>query len=724
MQTLIDKQGREIKITWYEEARELIFALASRYENDVTKISRGGKGRNKRFYYNYCCSFDIETTTIRSGQYGYRNEAEAPLGVPYLFQWNIYGNVIMCRYIREAVQIFSWLSQAFCKGRHCLCIFDHNLGYEYGFFKDYWDLDYERCFCIDIHHPVTLALKNGLVIRDSYKMTNMSLNTLSKDWSREWFKAPEIMDYDAVRFPWTELDENTLLYSALDVLSLSDGIEQYLAARNTGAWCHIPTSTGFYRAMLKKEVGIGAKKRTKEQQEYQKWLQKVRITPDIYDILIRQARGGNTHANRLYTGILIDRACHFDITSSYPAQMVCYPEFPVGPWMQLDEGSGLEDIELLERNGYCCIFDLILIDPVLKERVPVPYLALSKCTTLKGISRYSDNGRYVEGAEMLETTIFGIEWPIIKSQYDYKDAFIIRGYFAKKGYLPDIVRRFIIELYKKKTELKGIEGQEIEYQLSKAAVNGIYGMAFTKILRNKMIIDDSGIREGDMPEPEAYLEKYQKSTSYFLPYSVGAMTATLGRVYLQKMIDAIGFDDFIYCDTDSVFARDPEKSRAKIRALEAELLAYQRRCGMELTYYDRKGRPHELGAIDEEPECSFKSFGAKKYIQVIDGELSCTVAGVPKKEGAKIIGSPDNFKLGLVFPGRETNKLCLWYNDDEGAVIRAEGHSLRVRSNIAMLPVSYVLGLSDDYRTLLQIEGINSLFSFSPNDKNVVEEVI
>ena len=113
-----------------------------------------------------------------------------------------------------------------------------------------------------------------------------------------------------------------------------------------------------------------------------------------------------------------------------------------------------------------------------------------------------------------------------------------------------------------------------------------------------------------------------------------------------------------------------------------------------------------------------------KYIHVIDGKLYCTVAGVPKEAGARIIGSPENFKLGMVFPGRETNKLCLWYNDDEGVTIRAEGHSLRVRSNIAMQPVSYVLGLSDDYRTLLQIEGINSLFSFKPNDKNVVEEVI
>ena len=720
-----------IKAYELEDAEELIAALAERYKDDVTPISKGGRNRNKYFYYNYPCSFDIETTTLRSGELDYFREDGRPAALVYLCQFNIYGNVIMVRTQEDAIKIFDWLALYFiCSRRRRLVIFDHNLGFEYSFFRDLWQLDPGKCFAIDIHHPVTLIFKNGLMLRDSFKMTNLSLQTLTKDWSRKWFKNPEIMDYSLQRTPYTALDNDTLLYSALDVLSLSDAMEHFLAARGTGVWTNSPTSTSFIRADLKKKIGIGIKERTKEQKQYQKTLARCRISPEIYSMLRRQARGGNTHANRKYTGQLIgdpagSGVVHFDITSSYPAQMVCYPEFPVHYWRPLDPDCSIDTVKLFEAGGYCTLFDVVLIRPRLKDNIPVPYLPTYKCKTLKGSSLYSDNGRYLEGAEMLELTIFGIEWPIIEDHYDYDDVVILRGWYSLKGYLPDIVRRFVLDLYAKKTELKGLKGQEVEYALAKTYVNGVYGMSYTAILRDKCIFDRQGIVQAPPADPEQELERYQKSTSYFMPYAWGAMVATLGRVYLQRMIDAVGYDNFLYCDTDSIFAKDPAGSRVKIRALEQDIKAYQRQCGMELTYYDIKGRPHELGGIDEEPECCFKSFGAKKYITVEDGELKCTIAGVPKAAGARIIGSPDNFKLGMVFRGADTNKLCLWYNDDEGLIVHDElGRPVRIYSNVAMLPVNYILSLSDDYSLCLQTEGINELYSFKDNDKNVIEEFI
>lgn len=726
------KDGDKTIRAWeLEEAEELIASLAARYKDDVTPISKGGRNRNKYWYYNYPCSFDIETTTLRSGELDYYREDGRPAAIVYLCQFNIYGNVIMVRDQAAAMQVFSWLAAYFIgQRRRRLVIFDHNLGFEYSFFKDLWELDPGKCFAIDIHHPVTLIFKNGLMLRDSFKMTNLSLQTLTKDWSRKWFKNPEIMDYNAQRTPYTQLDNDTLLYSALDVLSLSDAMQHFLEARQTGVWTNSPTSTSFIRASLKKTVGMGVKERTREQKQYLKTLARCRITPDIYTMLLRQARGGNTHVSRRFTGQLMGSpegkgVVHFDITSSYPAQMVCYPEFPVHYWRPLDPDCSIDTIRLFEANGYCTLFDIVMIRPRIKDRVPVPYLATYKCKTLKGSSRYSDNGRYLDGAEMIETTIFGIEWPIIESQYDMDDIVILRGYYSLKGYLPDIVRKFVTDLYAKKTELKGVKGQEVEYALAKTYVNGIYGMSYTRIIREKCLFDDQGIIQGPPPDIETELERYQKSTSYFLTYAWGAMVATLGRVYLQRMIDAVGYDRFLYCDTDSIFALDPEESRRRIRELEADIKAYQRQCGIELTYYDIKGRPHELGGIDEEPECCFKSFGAKKYITVEDGELKCTIAGVPKAAGASIIGSPDNFELGMVFRGRDTNKLCLWYNDDEGLTVHdQEGRPIRIYSNVAMLPVNYILSLSDDYSLCLQIEGINELYSFKDNDKNVVEEFI
>ena len=731
-------------ITIYEhkDAEGLIKKLAAEYWEDVSPISRGGKGRNKRFYYNYPCSFDIETTTIRSGQLDYYNEDERPVAFPYLFQFNIYGCVIMVRTYSECKDVFNWLAKYFIQGEaRRLVLFDHNAAYEYGFFKDCWKLVYKECFALDIHHPVTLELEGGIIIKDSYKLTNMSLETLTKDWAKKWKKKPEIMDYNQLRTPYTQLDENTLIYSALDVLALSDAIAEYLKAHDTGTWTKCPTSTSFIRQALKKEIGISAKVRTEEQKEYFKTLDKCKLTPDIYNMLTRQARGGNTHLNRKYTGVELKDLGHMDITSSYPTQLICYPEFVNHYWRPLDPDCSIDTIQLFEANGFTTLFDIVLVNPRLKAGVPVPYLATYKCRTLKGLSRYSDNGRYIEGAEMLETTIYGIEWPIIAAQYDYSDLVILRGYFARKGYLPDILRRFILNLYADKTQLKGVEGKEVEYMLSKAALNGVYGMAFTRIIRPRCYIDEGGIFEGEAPDIEKELSGYNKSpTRYFLNYAWGAMTATLGRVYLQKLIDACG-EDFVYCDTDSVFYTNPDKVTPRLRKLEAEIKAYQRQCGLELIYNDIKGRPHELGGIDEEDRVkTFKSWGAKKYITVTEKGFEATVAGVPKyiyrrneagtlekkKTAEELLKSPEAFELGFVFKGRDTNKLCLWYNDNEGLILHdEEGRPIEVLSNVAMLPVDYILGLSDDYTLCLQIEGINKRYSFTQaNDHNQLEDFI
>ena len=731
MQTL-KYRNTNISIYWYSEAEEVIASLASRYREDVTQVYRGGKGRNGALYYNVPAAFDIETTTIKPGVMGYEHPDGRPIAFPYLFQFCIYDTVIMCRTYDECIDIFSWISDYFIGNTNKrLIMFDHNLGYEYGFLRDIWDINGKRSFALDEHHPVTLELEGGIILRDSYKMSNMSLETLTKDWSKTFFKEPEIMDYRLLRTPYTELDNDTLLYSALDVLSLCDAIVNFLSARNEHIWTKSPTSTSFIRARLKKRLGIGIKVRSKEQQKYFKILGNLKIDADIYGYLLRQARGGNTHANRRITGQIIGNPAsgsgvgHWDITSSYPAQMVCYPEYPLGAWEKLDDDPKIEDIELLEHNGYCALFDIVLIDPVIKPGVTVPYIPTSKAATLEGFSEYSDNGRYLKGAHMLKLTLYGIELDIIRAQYDFTDYVILGGYFARKGYLPDILRSFVLELYAQKTELKGVEGSEIEYALAKTYVNGVFGILFTRIVRDKYNVSDHEIVLEAAPDIAEELAKYQKKTSYFASYAWGSMVATLGRVYLQKMIDTCG-EYFLYCDTDSVFASHPEIVRPRIEALEAEIKAYQRKCGMQLTYNDIKGKPHELGGIDEEPECAFKTFGAKKYATVEkDLKLRSTIAGVPKRSGAEIIGTLDNFKLDMIFSGEITNKMCLWYNDNENVTLYDDqNRPVKCYSNVAMLPVDYLLSLSADYETCLHLEGINGLYSFAEANKNQLEDYI
>lgn len=724
MKTL-EYQGNRIIIYEYKDARKLIMQLSDQYAGDVTLVSSKGRGRNKIEYYNFPCSFDIETTTIKPGELNYvGTQDDPPVAFPYLFQWNIYGRVIMCRHYREALQIFAWISEYFrLAGNRKLIIFDHNLGYEEHFFRGLWKVIPDQCFALDEHHPATIATEDGFIFRDSYKMTNMSLESLTKDWSRKWIKAKEIMDYSQLRTPYTELDDNTYIYSALDVLSLSDAIGAFLTARNEYIWTNCPTSTSFIRKELKKRIGVGVKKRTAEQKAYYKTLDKQTVTAEQFDMLQRLARGGNTHANRRITGKLLQDLLHVDITSSYPAQMVCYPEFPLGEWTPLDPGSGPDTVELFERHGYCCMFNVVLMKPQIRREVTVPYISISKMVIVEGTGMMAtDNGRYLGGLDAVQLTIFGAEWPIIKRQYEFEDAIITGGWFCRKGYLPDIVRDYIMELYARKTELKGIAGQEVEYALAKTYINGCFGMAYTNPLRDVYEVTENGIELSDPKEPAAFLEEYQKSISYFMPYAWGAMTACLGRIYLQKMIDAVG-EDFCYCDTDSIFCLHPEVNRQKIKDLEEQLCSFQRRCGKQLVYKDIKGREHELGGITEEdPVEYFKTYGAKKYITVENGKLTCTIAGVPKKAGSRLIGKPENFQLGFNFRGADTGKNCLWYNAPPAfRLLDEKGRWIECYYNVAMLPCDYLLSLSRDYEECLSIEG-NFHWKFTDGDRNTINE--
>ena len=115
-------------------------------------------------------------------------------------------------------------------------------------------------------------------------------------------------------------------------------------------------------------------------------------------------------------------------------------------------------------------------------------------------------------------------------------------------------------------------------------------------------------------------------------------------------------------------------------------------------------------------------WGAKKYVTVENGKLTCTVAGVPKKAGSKIIGKIENFNLGLNFKGKDTGKNCLWYNPDPKRMLHDEqGREIEIHGNVAMLPCDYLLSISQDYQECLSIEG-NFHWLFKDGDKNTINE--
>ena len=110
----------------------------------------------------------------------------------------------------------------------------------------------------------------------------------------------------------------------------------------------------------------------------------------------------------------------------------------------------------------------------------------------------------------------------------------------------------------------------------------------------------------------------------------------------------------------------------------------------------------------------FITQGAKKYAvkekeldkdnnEIIE-KIKITVAGVPKS-GAKALKKLEDFKDGLVFKYKYTNKNLLFYvdNQEEHVITDYLGEEYKVtdKSGCCILPNSYTLGKALDYCHLL-----------------------
>ena len=109
--------------------------------------------------------------------------------------------------------------------------------------------------------------------------------------------------------------------------------------------------------------------------------------------------------------------------------------------------------------------------------------------------------------------------------------------------------------------------------------------------------------------------------------------------------------------------------------------------------------------------------GAKKYAVEKNGDLEITIAGVPKRAGAQLMGSLDNFKIGYEFEVRDNAPLemrqnwkkTLTYNDDINEVFLVDGKQLHIQSNVAILRTTYELNITDEYQEL--IDNLNTLYA-------------
>lgn len=697
-------------------------------EDAIRLIGVQDKYRNnkKETYYNTVCAFDIETTSTyqKSVQ---TSELEK---VAFMYEWSfsLNGAIIIGRTWEEFLYVIKVLIDWYelCEDVR-LVIYVHNLSYEFQFIKHLFN--WQKVFALKKRKVVKALTENGIEFRCSYILSGYSLAKLAEQLVT--FKIEKLkgdLNYNLVRHSKTPLTKKELGYCINDVLIVTAYIQEMLEQRE---YIHnIPlTKTGFVREYSRKYClygGLG-KRDDRVFKKYRELMKNLTLTPKEYELLKRAFSGGFTHASPFYSGYVMEHVGSFDLKSSYPAQMI-KEKFP----MTRPERTIVKSEEQLQRflKAYCCMFELELWN--VKPKIHFEnYISLSHCRQVK--NAVTNNGRVVS-AEHLLITVTEQDYYLIEQFYEWEAKNIFDFYKFKKAYLPRNFVISILDLFEKKTTLKGVKGKEKEYLRSKEDLNSNFGMTVTDIVRPDIIYDEDEGWITQRPKIEDAINSTNSSVRRFLYYPWGVWITAYARRALFEGIIEFG-EDYIYSDTDSVKGINPENHLQFIEEYNKRVTE-QLRQAMEFHKipFERthpknpKGEPQFLGTWEYEGIYDeFKTLGAKRYmvhkknaLEVKDintGEIrkynySLTVSGVNKEFAIPFLlnkyGEKGIFKAfdnELIIPKEHTGKMTHTYIDYpmSGTIKDYKGNNgtYSEKSGVHLEQADYSLSISEEYINFL-----------------------
>lgn len=661
-------------------------------------------------------SFDIETTSFERENNGKTEK----LATMYVWQFGVNGYIIIGRYWFEFVEMIKTISKVLQLNENKrIIVYIHNLSFEFQFIRKMFD--WVNVFSIEERRPLYALSVDGIEFRCSYLLSGYSLATVAKNLVK--YKIKKLvgdLDYSLKRHSETPLNDNEIAYCVNDVKIVMLYIKEYLEnVRNIHS---IPlTKTGGVRKFCRKECFtiITDSGKKANNYDYKHLISGLKIKDlSEFNAMQRAFCGGFTHANANYVNKVINNVASYDFTSSYPAVMVAekYP-MTYGVKMQFKSNATFEN--LIRQNKYCVIFDIEFND-ICANDIYENYISVSKCIDKE--KHVENNGRLV-CAKRITLTITEIDFMIIRKNYNFSSYRIGTAYVYGKQYLPTEFVKAILQLYKKKTELKGVDGMENEYLNSKEMLNSCYGMCVTSPLRNTItykndLWDTDILSENEKRE---MLLKYNLSENRFLFYLWGVYVTAYARRNLWSGILNIK-NDYIYSDTDSIKFINAERHKEYFAAYNA---AIENKLKTACNYHNLdyalcapqtiKGKTKVLGVWDFEGVYNkFKTLGAKRYLVnekdalTVDGkkyDFSLTVSGINKKKAIPYLlekygenGIFEAFDNYLYLPPNYSGKNILTYIDYEtdGLLTDYLGNTKEFHelSSVNLSPSEYTLNLS------------------------------
>ena len=421
---------------------------------DLTIIPKIPRKKSSKPYLDIVTAFDIETTRLPD------------IEQSFMYIWQFQFGERQTVTGRTWEEFFSFLQKIAdrIRGVAWLVCYIHNASFEFQFLKGLYDFQPDEVFATESRKVLKFTMYDCIEFRCSYYLTNLPLNKFLLKYNVENKKlSGEEFDYSKIRYPWSPLTAKEMEYCINDVKGLVQAL--YKQMRSDGDTIQsIPlTATGYVRRDVKE-----ARRSFNHHQ-----LQDMLPDADVYRLLREAFRGGDTIANRWMADEIIEDVQSVDITSSYPSSMLMR-KYPMTRFYREDPSDFKR---LYKLKSKALLFRIVLFGLRLKDQSQGhTYLSRDKCRNIEG-GTFS-NGRIVR-ADYLETTITDIDYEIIARRYTWEKQIVTDLYSSRYKMLPVMLRSVVIQYYKVKTELKGVEegtDDYLFYMKNKEKLNSTYGM--------------------------------------------------------------------------------------------------------------------------------------------------------------------------------------------------------------------------------------------------------
>lgn len=748
----------------------------------------------KAYVPDFPIAFDIETTSVTKFETQKDGRDKCVMAEAYTYHWQtlIDTTIVHCHSWEEQMQLFTILTSYLETGEdvdgtiRLAKIWDANLGFEFGFMNQHLEKTghhITRTFSKTSHNPITAQTVTGLLFVDALTLTNTSLEKMSKQYSLPTKKTHDL-DYSVKRNTMTPLTDKELYYCSADVRILGD-FHRWLYTNYTLHSLKTPlTATGIVRTDVKSLFSeftgenLKSTSRTKEQRRMYRFSRN--ILPDLliedydeyYEMMTMGFSGGFTQASSLYAGQLMTDVNGGDFTSRYPACNV-FDMFPMSKFVDItDRVYSMSDIMAMVNKGKAVMAKMTFKNMTLKDGMPMGMFSASKTyeyKTHKGINGFIDNeNAIIDNGKIIfaeHATFYFTEQDLLTliDFYDFEIDNVYLVKYAEKGYLPDYVRAAIFMYYQKKAELKrqGLD-ETTAYKLAKACVNSIYGLMCQKAEIDEIIFSPEKNDWFDVIPSDVDINAKYKDTVFGKGYERGGRrapktilspywaiyTTALARRKLAELIKVIG-DDVLYCDTDSIYFKNPEKYDKMIedynKKIRRENLSkiedWNDAHGFDRGQYDLMSPDEQakyirrtygllyenvwdLGEFDKLNKLGnytrFKTLGAKRYLKegpakMKDGTIdpkhvTQTIAGLPKtamldyceKNGSDPF---EFFSDGMIIP--KCKKGHRYNMQPHTAVIEDEHGNIETMtelSSVGIFDIDFSMGLSDEYVKLINMQ--------------------